>query len=305
VQSIVLDNHYKFLNRKTTIMKILKLSWVALIAMTFVVFFACKKNVADPSVTSAAKPNNALEAPTISCVSSTKHTITLRITAGASGAPAGFSVQWKVAGGPFVAECQASFSGVPGCSQYNLAAGESIEVVIGALSDVECGVSGGCGELACGTTYTFRAFAHNVPGGKNKSDFSPTQNCSTAACGTQGCDTETAWGGNAGTNVGTAGAWFYLYDKVGVQTLWAGQYSNAGTVQYSADNGGTLTIILASGWELNPGTNEPVKIQCYSVAPTTRPAAGLFTTYKGTALTIPNIGDCAYYAIHLDVQHCQ
>lgn len=287
-------------------MKIQKLSLLALIAMAFVVFYACKKEAKSPDVTSAAKAK-VLDKLAIDFVSSTKHTITLRITAGATGAPAGFTVQWKVAGaGSFVAECQASFSGVPGCSQYDLGPNESIDVVIGALSDIECGVSGGCGELLCGTAYTFRAFAHNDPAsGKGRSDFSLSQNFSTAACGTEGCDTETAWGGNAATNVGTAGAWFYMYDKVGVQTLWAGQYSNAGTVEYSAENGGTLTITLASGWELNPGTDESVKIQCYSVAPTSRPPAGQFTTYKGTGLVIPNVGDCNYYAIHLDVQHCQ
>ena len=73
--------------------------------------------------------------------------------------------------------CAASFSGVPGCSNYNLGANACVNVTLGDLFDA-CGASGGCGDLECGTQYVFRAFAHNVPGGANRSDYSNTANCS-------------------------------------------------------------------------------------------------------------------------------
>lgn len=83
--------------------------------------------------------------------------------------------------------CAASFSGVPGCSNYNLGANACVNVTLGDLFDA-CGASGGCGDLECGTQYVFRAFAHNVPGGANRSDYSNTANCSTLPCaGDQGC----------------------------------------------------------------------------------------------------------------------
>ncbi len=135
----------------------------------------------------------------IICASASERTITLRICAGPSGAPAGFSVQWRPRGGAdddckswpvdSACLCKASFSGVPGCSAYNLGSNACVEVQIGALDPSECGVSVGdpscevqpvCG-LVCDTAYCFRAFAHNVPGGANRSDYS-YGDCRTAPC---------------------------------------------------------------------------------------------------------------------------
>jgi hypothetical protein len=116
------------------------------------------------------------------------------------------------------------------------------------------------------------------------------------------CQEETAWGGDTGMNVGEPGAWWYYFDVAdgSPQTIWAGQTINVGSVTY---NGSQLVITLTGGWELQDDS-ESVKIQGYDVIPSSRPSAGLFTTYKGTDLTV-TVPSYPYYAIHLDVQLCQ
>jgi hypothetical protein len=164
-----------------------------------------------------------LATPTIQCVNTTQATIFLQVCAGPTGAPAGFSVQWMplppdVACGQFVwpasddpALCKASFSGVPGCSAFNLGPNQCITVEIGNLDDSVCGVSTNCsGELECGTTYVFRAFAHNVPQGPNRSDFTPNRCCSTLDCQPGCVRTQGYWKthGPAGCNPsGGANVW--------------------------------------------------------------------------------------------------
>lgn len=181
-------------------MKILKLSSLALVALTFVVFFACKKSISDPSVTSAAGKAGKMSTPTLTAVDAGEAYITLRVCAGATGAPAGFSIQWMTAeayaanGNQWYASddprlCKASFSGNAKDSRYLLGANACVEVTIGDLlmdngaSAFNCGVDG----LECGTTYIFRAFAH-ANSTLQRSDFTdnystPTANCGTATCG--------------------------------------------------------------------------------------------------------------------------
>lgn len=124
-------------------------------------------------------------------------------------------------------------------------------------------------------------------------------------CGGEGeteCNEETAWGGNT-AGEGNSAWWFYYDNTVGgAQTIWAGQHYNVGSVEV-VDN--TLYITLTGGWELQD-VSEPVKIQGYNTndLPTSRPAAGQFTTYKGIDLTVA-VPDYDNYAIHLDVQKCQ
>lgn len=108
---------------------------------------------------------------------------------------------------------------------------------------------------------------------------------------------ETAFGGDA---AGTGKAWWYYYDGVGTENIWAGQNINAGTVTLV---NGNLIITLTSGWELDPTAAESVKVQGYTSLPASRPAAGQFTTYKGTSLTVP-VASFPYYVIHLDVRKC-
>jgi hypothetical protein len=123
------------------------------------------------------------------------------------------------------------------------------------------------------------------------------QCCETAP--PPGCKTETAWGG---VSAGEGSAWWFYYNASvgGAQTIWAGQNTDVGTVEVSD---GTLTITLTGDWGLQPVT-ESVKIQGYDEIPDKRPAAGQFTTYKGTALEV-SVDKYAYYAIHLDVQLCE
>jgi len=134
---------------------------------------------------------------TVLCFSSTPGSITLTIRAGATGAPAGFSVQWMKAadlaalGGRWPSDensfCAASFSGVPWCSNYNLTPDAEIQIAISdALIDA-CGVSNECNTpLDCNTAYAFRAFAH-ANNQFQRSPFSYGQ-CATALCaGAGGC----------------------------------------------------------------------------------------------------------------------
>ena len=162
------------------------------------------------SSTSSAAPPGKLAKPTISCGTASPTSIDINVCAGATGAPAGFTVQWVLAsvlalgpdGLPGTSDdntwssslpgyCDASFSGVPGCSNYNLAPNACATVNIGDNLFDECGASSSCANqpLVCNTQYAFRAFAHNVPGGLNRSDFSTTLFCTTTPCGggDQGC----------------------------------------------------------------------------------------------------------------------
>lgn len=180
-------------------MKLLKLSWMGLIAL---VFFACQKNIADaPEVMAGAAkktPTDKYSPVSISCVSADQTTITLSITAGATGAPAGFSIQWMpqatldALNGVWPASddlslCKASFSGKAYGNSYALAAGASATITLGdLLAEFDNGGSikgnnADCeGPFTCGTQYAFRAFAH-ADSAKNKSDLSYGA-CETASC---------------------------------------------------------------------------------------------------------------------------
>jgi hypothetical protein len=178
------------------------------------IFFACKRDVlnkqgeektdaiAEQTAGTNAK-KAALSTPTLACAGATAASINLQVCAGASGAPAGFSVQWMLKadydqfGWPANSDdpanptsfCKSSFSGVPACSNYNLAASTCITVNIGENLFDACGASATClNQLQCGKEYVFRSFAHNDPrSGIGKSDFSAITTCSTLPCGGGGC----------------------------------------------------------------------------------------------------------------------
>jgi len=134
---------------------------------------------------------------TLSVASRTQTTITLRVCAGASGAPAGFSVQWMDASALAAAAgawpeytgsefCKASFSGNAASSRFPLAPDACTDVEIGNLFDEEPGVSFTCNDdLKCGTQYAFRSFAHGTSTAK-RSEFTETFLAETAACGSVG-----------------------------------------------------------------------------------------------------------------------
>lgn len=107
--------------------------------------------------------------------------------------------------------------------------------------------------------------------------------------------TETAWGGDTS---GGGPAWWFYFDTQGpaIQAIYAGQHRTDGSVTWDGTN---LTINLGS-WSLQK-VSEPVKVQGYNDVPLSRPAAGQFTTYKGSSLVVRGDGS-RYYAIHLDVQ---
>jgi hypothetical protein len=140
---------------------------------------------------SAAKPSK-MSTPTITCGTASKVSIQITFTAGTTGAPAGFSLQWMTLA-DFIANgslwpssegsnlCHASFSGNAASSRYNLAAGESVTVEVGDFL-FDNGTSASCmSPLVCGTTYVFRAFAH-ANSTYNRSDFTPNLQCSTLPC---------------------------------------------------------------------------------------------------------------------------
>ena len=134
--------------------------------------------------------------PDVSCESATLASITLHVCGGATGAPAGVTIQWKTAA-DFAASgwaddgtlCKLSLSGQPSLqhpdkSRWELVPGECEDITIGDINFDETGVSGsGCGldPLQCGTEYVFRWFAH-AGRGFGRSDFGGNLTCSTLDC---------------------------------------------------------------------------------------------------------------------------
>ena len=154
-----------------------------------------------PVVTPTPAPNPAVNPIAISHETSAASNIAINVTAGQTGAPAGFSMQWMtladyVALGnqwPGTSEvpnaqassfCKANFSSMPssGCIPYNLHPGQSVTVVIGddSLYD-NCAVSSPCSgaPLLCNTAYVFRAFALDATGQLRVSE---TITCATLQC---------------------------------------------------------------------------------------------------------------------------
>jgi hypothetical protein len=137
-----------------------------------------------------------VDVPTLTCASSTQASITLNVCApggtGATGAPAGFSIQWMPAASftgvwpssDAAGICTASLSGNASLSRYNLSANQCVLVNIGEfLFDNGASYKDGCAvALACGAQYVFRIFAH-ATSALTRSDFSPTYTCSTLPCG--------------------------------------------------------------------------------------------------------------------------
>ena len=138
----------------------------------------------------AADSKPTLDTPTLACAGASQASITVRFTAGASGAPAGFSLQWMkkadydLSGWPAgdsATLCEAGFSGNANLSRYELAGGESVDIEVGDFL-FDNGASTNCTEpLECGVTYVFRAFAHATSTSK-RSEWSANLECATLAC---------------------------------------------------------------------------------------------------------------------------
>ena len=112
---------------------------LCLLAFSIMVFFGCQKdasNSGNPNeIVSKPAPKSKMDVPVITCGTATQTSINIVVTAGASGAPAGFSLQWMtlaayVANGNSWSDtvnlCKGSFSGNANLSRYNLAPGESV-----------------------------------------------------------------------------------------------------------------------------------------------------------------------------------
>ena len=159
-----------------------------------------------PAIRSTPVPRPVVTPPpagntiAISYETSAASNIAINVTAGPTGAPGGFSVQWMtladyVALGnqwPGTSDvpnpvapsfCKATF-GVPAstsCTAYNLRPGQSVTVTIGddSLYD-NCAASSPCSgaPLLCNTAYVFRAFAADSTGYR----VSATIMCATLPC---------------------------------------------------------------------------------------------------------------------------
>jgi len=133
--------------------------------------------------------------PTITCGEDTQASLNVNVCGGATGAPAGFTIQWETAA-DFAAHgwsdanatyCAGSFSGNANLSRYNLAPNTCVTVDVGEFL-FDNGASTSCPTaLACGTSYVFRAFAH-ANSTLQRSDFTGNLTCSTLPCGAgSGC----------------------------------------------------------------------------------------------------------------------
>jgi hypothetical protein len=161
----------------------------------------------------AAQPapkKTKMDTPVITCGAvATGAALDVNVCAGATGAPAGFSVQWikasALALGPdgiagtlddntwpasdSLDLCKASFSGNANESTYNLSPFGCATVTIGDTLFDNQGASSNCEStpLECGELYAFRCFAH-ANSTLQRSDFTANLFCATVACsGGEGC----------------------------------------------------------------------------------------------------------------------
>ncbi len=154
--------------------------------------------VAVESGTAVAAAKLPVSTPSVSCAGSTQTSINIQVCAGATGLPAGFSLQWLKAadyaanGNTWLADdsplaCSAGFSGNANLSRYTLGAFECVTVNVGDFL-FDNGASTNCPTgLDCGTHYVFRAFGH-ATSTMNRSAFTGTLDCATLDCGhAQGC----------------------------------------------------------------------------------------------------------------------
>jgi len=164
-----------------------------------------------PAVLGAQKKPAAktkIDKPTITCDGATQASLNLMVCAGATGLPAGFSIQWMTCdafnNGTSVTDpdtgvttvinlpgqwpasdspalCKASFSGNANLSRYNLTAGQCVSVNVGEFL-FDNGASTNClNALDCGTCYVFRSFGH-ATNALSRSDFTANLECSTLDC---------------------------------------------------------------------------------------------------------------------------
>jgi hypothetical protein len=89
----------------------------------------------------------------------------------------------------------------------------------------------------------------------------------------------------------------------GSYPIYAGQQQVPGAeVIYNASTD-QINIVLGSQMQLQ-NVNEAVKVEGYNQLPSTRPASGTFSLYKGNSLIVQG-NNSSYYVVHLDVEVCK
>jgi hypothetical protein len=229
------------------------LSALLLMGIGALVFYGCKKEAKkNPTVTSDASGGTGgakvYAAPGLSLYASGLQYIDITVTAaGPNWAPSGFTIQWMTAaanastGWPSsdVIDCSvggaASFSGKAFASNYNLTSlNQSVTVRIGDLL-LDNGASTSCpNDLACGTAYVFRVFAHG-DSKLNRSLWSPNFAASTLDCASGNCV------------LGGPGSWKHKWDPTTANS-WPG---------YDPLNPDASTLTL--------GGNSYTYAQCYAI----------------------------------------
>ena len=168
---------------------------VPVLAMAAIVF-SCQKEMKAPDFSlpeigsARASTKGVFDPPLLSYDASTQSSIYVKVTAVASGLPAGFSLQWmrksdyETNGNNWadtLTLCKGSFSGNANLSRYDLGPGESVVINVGELL-FDQGASSNCiDDLPCGTEYVFRAFAHATRSHK-RSAFTADLVCKTLPC---------------------------------------------------------------------------------------------------------------------------
>lgn len=226
---------------------------------------ACKKDASDtPSLTSNAgsSKKSTLNAPGLAVASANTHSVSLTVTAGSTGMPAGFSIQWiskaqyDQSGWPNDSTlCKASFSGNANGHFYNLGANQSVVVALGdVVYDVPgASASTNCGDyMICGTQYVFRAFAH-ANSSNNKSNMSANLTGATTACPTMDCSYSRGYWFNTGSGQSTH-TWpgaitvgGYSYDEATGRAAFAALPNNNPLKQYFAQVGAILLSSYNTG----------------------------------------------------------
>jgi hypothetical protein len=189
----------RIVTRKTAVVLFAFLATAGLI-------FGASASISTPRSLVITPAKTRIDTPQIFCANTTNGSINITICApnsgtGATGLPAGFSLQWMTCsdfaanGNQWVDSddpriCKASFSGNADSSRYDLAPGECVTVNVGDFL-FDNGASTNCaGSLECETCYVFRAFGH-ATNNLNRSEFTNNLSCSTAGCSSQCEDDDT------------------------------------------------------------------------------------------------------------------
>lgn len=174
-----------------------RIATLATIAMTTTALAACASS--DGNVGAHGEAVRIVAStPTLQATGETRTSIDVEVCAGATGAPAGFTIQWIPASDLAAVDghwpdasdggsgtCDASYSGNAMDSRFDLAPYACTTVAVGEVLN-EPGFSTRCGALTCGTSYAFRIFAH-ANSDLSRSAFSADYYASTEACVAAGC----------------------------------------------------------------------------------------------------------------------